>query len=187
VKAGWKVGLLDGSVMQTAVVGGPSTAMCRDDGDEKGCTYMRCFFFGPGLPRGLGPSTAEAPLLVPALTLGAAFFLPFASVAGGASRALSTPSTGVAASAGASRGVGSTTWAGVLGDDDGLSDDFDDGSWGNLASASGDSGSLTSRDFVFAEDMAPAVRATAMSSGGGGNKMRGRQQRRGCASAWWWW
>jgi hypothetical protein len=75
----------------------------------------------------------------------------------------------------------------VLGDVDGLSDDFDDGSWGNLASASGDNGSLTSRDFVFAEDMTPAVRATTMSSGGGGNKMRGRQQRQRCASAWWWW
>jgi hypothetical protein len=162
--------------------------MCRDGGDEKGSTYMRCFFFGPGLPRGLGPpSMAEAPLLVPALTLGAAFFLPCASVAGGARRPLSTPFTEVAASPAASRDVGSTIWAGVLGDVDGLSDDFDDGSWGNLASASGDNGSLTSRDFVFAEDMTPAVRATTMSSGGGGNKMRGRQQRQRCASAWWWW
>lgn len=121
---------------------------------------MRCFFFGPGLPLGLGvPSMAAALLFVPALTRGAAFFLPFASVAGGANKPLSTPLTGVAASAGVSAGVGSTMWAGVLGDDESLSDDFDDGSWGNLASAPGARGSLTSRDLVFAEDMATAGRA----------------------------
>ena len=74
-------------------------------------TYIRCFFFGPGLPRTFGvPSTAAAPLLVPAPpALGPGRpFLPFASVDGGANKLLSMPVAGVAASSGVSTGVGST-------------------------------------------------------------------------------
>ena len=60
---------------------------------------------------------------------------------------------GAAASLGVSAGVGSTIWAGVPGDDDDeagleVSDDFDDGSCGNLASASGDRASTTTLDLV---------------------------------------
>ena len=61
----------------------------------------------------------------------------------------------------------------MSGDDDGFdaSDDFGDGSWGKLASAVGDSWSLTSS--VFVEDMAPTAR-----SGGDANGRRRQRQRR---------
>jgi hypothetical protein len=58
--------------------------------------------------------------------------------------------TGAAASLGASLVGGSTMWAGVSGDDDGfeVSDGFDDGWCGNLASAPGDSASTMTLDLV---------------------------------------
>lgn len=59
--------------------------------------------------------------------------------------------TAAVASLGVSAGGGSTIWAGVSGDDDAgfeVSDDFDDGSCGNLASASGESASTMTLDLV---------------------------------------
>lgn len=146
-------------------------------------TYIRCFFFGPGLPRTFGvPSTAAALLLVPAApAFGPGRFLPFPSTAGGASRPLSTPLAGVAASLGVSTGVGSTTWAGVSGDDEvedeGLEacGDFDGESWGNLARVSGASWNLTTMVLGLVED---DIWAAMQSDGRGGSSH----------TSWrWWW
>lgn len=152
-------------------------------------TYRRCFFLGPGFPRGLGvPSMAAAALLfAPGLGPGVLRGLPEA-VTGTASRLASVPLAGVATSLGVSTGVGSTTWAGVSGgDDESLeSEDLAAGSWGNLASFSGDSGRTTRRDLAgpaFVEDMAGGGGEVRTSSSGGGGDAQGRGRRRG---GWWW-
>lgn len=144
---------------------------------------IRCFFLGPGLPRGFGvPSSAAAPLFVP-LGFGPGARRPFfpAPATGGASRLLSMPFTGVAASSGVSTGAGSTIWAGVSGDDDDDdesfegSDGFGSGSWGNLASFPGDSGRTTTRDFAapaLVVDMAPAATARCCGDETGGWQRR---------------
>jgi hypothetical protein len=114
--------------------------VAKDEG-----AYSFCFLaFGPGFPRALGPpSTAAAPLFVPAFDAGLFRFAPVAG-AGGASRPLSGALVGADAALGGSTGVCSTMGAGVSGDEE----DLVEGSWGNLASLSGDSRSTTILLFV---------------------------------------
>lgn len=146
-----------------------------------------CFFFGPGLPLGLGsPSgvSCAAPRLAPGFGPGMPF--RFAPVAGGASEldgVLIPLAAGVAAgvaaaeSVGFSDGVGSPTWAtGVSDDEDCACDDFDDGSvaCGNLERWSGDSLRMTVLDLAGLVDI--------FRRGGGGGRRQMEFRCRRCAA-----
>lgn len=123
---------------------------------------------------------AAAPLFAAVFGPGTAFRLPPGAAAGGASRPLLVPFMGVEEPLGVSVGVGSTTWAGVSGDDAGLDDseDFDDGSWGNLDSSSDGSGRTMILDFAVAVLEVDIV---------SGRRRRRRGRGRRAAGAPWWW
>lgn len=146
-----------------------------------GETHIRCFFLGPGLPRGLGtPSTAAALRFAPGLGPGTPLRL---AAVGGARRPLLVVLVDTAAS-GVSAGVGST--AGVSGDDEGglgFSSDGFGASCGNLARASGDRARTTRMDLGAA--MVTACEAGAMGAAVGvqGSEI-GCGRRRDASASW---